>query len=195
MAPMFSALYDPVVEEWIQETQAQLPNNIVLAIDPVDNTYLEVGTTLYADDIKEINKTATDTELDQVIDTSTQILNEHLTPVGIAQNMDKSENMPCFMTKGAKQFTRKAQDRSNHPGKGKTVYQLKYLGNISTESGRTAPLVQARIQCTQENYYSFKGFWPLRNVPLFLKRKLFINVVGQYSGDRTGTRVFTEGGT
>ncbi len=76
MPEMFSATYDPHVHNGIQSRSAQLADYIIRATDPNTGVTLEVGTTLYAEDIQETNFTPNAAALETVEQRSTKLLND-----------------------------------------------------------------------------------------------------------------------
>ena len=101
MPEMFSAMYDPMVDEWIR-WKVDSTKNVVRARDPMTKEVVEVGTTLYADDISELNLTWDAEEMEEVIENCTRELDEGLKRKGMAQNMDKAEHVVTFKGEGAK---------------------------------------------------------------------------------------------
>ena len=75
---------------WIQNRKIQLSEHVILATDPVAGVTLEVGTTLYADDIQETNLTRNAAALDLVEQRSTKLLNDELNKLDMAQNIGES---------------------------------------------------------------------------------------------------------
>ena len=137
MPEMFSATYDPHVDSWIKKRCTDLTDHVILATDPLTGVMLEIGTTLYADDIQETNLTSDAAALDKVEETSTDLLNAELNHLSMAQNTSKAEHLVCFQGPRSNIETAKAEQRNQDPTKGNTCDQAKYLGNISHHTGKT----------------------------------------------------------
>ena len=176
MAEMFSAMYDPHVDRWIKRRRNE--ERIKLeAMDPVTGEIIQVGTTLFADDINETNVTENSEELDRVWAYSTEMLNEEIGPMGMAQNMDKAENIVCFMGTGATKETRKAEKRNDEKGKGITASKAKYLGNVKQAEGQTNANLKKRKNAMREGCNAYKGLWSKKGVQMKTKRTIFMGMV------------------
>ena len=174
---MFSATYDPHVDAWINNRCTQLTDHVILATDPLTGVTLEIGTTLYADDIQETNLTPDAAALEVVEKTSTDLLNAELRALDMAQNTSKAEHIVCFFGPNSNKETAKAEKRNDDPAKGKTCDQAKYLGNICHYTGKTKYNTERRRKAFREGYYMVQKFLQCTEIELRLRRPVFLNLV------------------
>ncbi len=99
-----------------------------MGIDPLTLQSIDASVTVYADDVKDINMTSNAEEAIATIRTSTEILNQGLSPLTLKQNDDKAEHVPSFLGNGQEKFTKPftTEVRNLKMGTGKSVanYQL-----------------------------------------------------------------------
>ncbi len=110
MPEMFAALYDPVIDDWMSQKGHQLQCTLT-ATDPNTGREVDVSVTLYADDVNERNLTRDEEHRQEVLQVSTQLFDQQLERLSMAQNLSKAEHMPTFLSKGCVKETKKAARR------------------------------------------------------------------------------------
>ncbi len=100
---------------------------------------LHIGTTMYADDISDIN-IVTEATYVHITEDRNKELDDILEEMEMMQNKDKEEHMVCMMGVGSVkdvqtmiEYSKQRRETSNDFGMVKT--NGKYLGNISQTSG------------------------------------------------------------
>ena len=117
MPEMSAALYDPVVDEWMSQKGHQLQCTLT-ATDPDTCRAVDVSITLYADDVNERSLARNEEHRQEVLQVSTQLFDQQLERLSMAQNLSKAEHMPTFLSKGCVKESKKATSRLGQEGQG-----------------------------------------------------------------------------
>jgi hypothetical protein len=176
MASEFGQVYEGQTEGWAGNKHGQ-----ILANDPMTGEALHIGTTMYADDISDIN-IVTEATYVHIIEDRNKELDDILEEMEMMQNKDKEEHMVCMVGVGSVQDVqtmieqcRQRREISKDFGMMKT--NGKYLGNISQTNGKTNMNVDNRISNMREAYYALQKMWPRRDVKLRTKSNTFKGLV------------------
>ena len=100
MASMFSGAYDPGLKEWI-EAKGDGRADGLRARDPVSGGDVQLGHTVFADDVQETNVTRDPDELYEVVADSGARFDGVLSRGGMARNHDKEEHVVHMAGRGA----------------------------------------------------------------------------------------------
>ena len=177
MPAIFGGTYNPALEQWIDWKFDNTITNIY-ARHPETNVDIEVGTSGYADDVGETLLNCHDAGAAQDIikdtENSTQALDTYINPLGLAQNLGKTEYTFCVRGPGADKDMKTLQAQDAVQGKVKSV--ARYLGSWLAWNGTLTVTFKKRIDAVHEAYWTCKGFWG-RKVPLTVKRGTFIGLV------------------
>ena len=173
MAPMFSAMYDPYVHEWVEWKQQRVRGRELDARDPYTGRVVSLGTTLYADDVAEINLTRDAEEMVERLTNTNEQLDWILGGLGMAQNRGKMEHVPYFKGIGATRITMEAERQLRERALGKFQRIARYLGNMKEADGKTKVNVAKHIDVMRENYYSLQHFWYAKDIRKRVKKMVF----------------------
>ena len=170
MPEQFAIFYDKHVEEWIQW---RIDNSTGTILAKLGDDWLEVGTTLYADDINEKNLTKDAHEFDTVVRASSDQLDQSLARVGMKQNKGKAEHVCSFGGQGQAGATKQAGAIEHAGGGGEVKHCARYLGNLSMWNGHTSENTKKRIFVAKERYYMWRSFFTELGVRRPLRAKFF----------------------
>ena len=121
------------------------------ARDPVSGRDVQLGHTVFADDVQETNVTRDLPELYEKIETSGDAFDDMLRSGGMGRNKDKEEHAVHMVGKGAVKCMRELRATSRLQGK--LVDHTKYLGNVFTVDGRSRANVDKRIPSASQGSY------------------------------------------
>ena len=150
MPEQFANFYDKQVDEWIQWRRDR-GKGVILA--KWQDDWIEVGTTLYADDINEKNLTKDAVELDETVRASSDKLDAILGDVGMKQNKSKAEHVCSFGGQGQANATKAASTTEQVGGGGDVEFCARYLGNLAMWNGKTTENSKKRVFVAKERYY------------------------------------------
>jgi hypothetical protein len=176
MTGMFSATYDPVVEEWIAECDIA-DNDGLTAIDPLTGEEVQVNTTVFADDLERSMLAETAAEAELKVRRSNLVLDAKLAPLEMAQNRDKEEMVPALYGRGSVKETKTLVALNGQEGWGQTKEEAKYLGNMFVHNGSTKANTDRRINGMRECWYLFERLWYNKKVRLDTKLMLYKGAV------------------
>jgi hypothetical protein len=95
MASEFGQAYEESLDGWAKNHKRQ-----ILAEDPITKKKIHIGTTMYADDISDINIIADD-GFAEIADERNKELDDILNNMHMAQNKDKEEHLLCMIGPGS----------------------------------------------------------------------------------------------
>lgn len=146
MPDQFAVFYDEKVENWI-DWRIRNRDGVVLAREPGTGRLVEVGTTLYADDINEKNMTKDAAEFERITKDSRDRLDGILSECGMCQDMGKADHVCCFGGMGQTKQT-KIASQDGEASRGKVRYQAKYLGNVCMFNGKASENTKNKVGIT-----------------------------------------------
>ena len=148
-----------------------------MARDPLTRKTLEVGTTVFADDVAETKLANELDELQKEIVDSNEIMEAALHKQGMAQNGDKAVHIVACMGKGSPETLRKLGQWSEKQKLGKVCSKERYLGNIKHYNGLKSFNTERRINTAQECFYSMGSFWKRPGVHFRVKKMIYKGLI------------------
>ena len=176
MAPMLSAAYDKMLEQWIIEKHQDARYGLISAIGPGTGKEEQLHTTVFADDVAETHLIRTLDDFVEIHDRHNSTLDEILAEAKMAQNQSKAEQVPTYIGYGAAKLTR-AMGQLPQEKYGKTVKVARYLGNWFESEGSVKDLISKRIKTMQENYYTMSGLWKNKEVTITTRKQTYKSLI------------------
>ena len=174
MPDLFGETYEEKLQDWITWKELNTTGNIY-AVDPITGERVEIGTTVYADDVNELAIARSAAETEDFERLSTQKLNAGLYVLKLGQNMMKAELSGHYMGPGSRCEYQKAAESEHLPGRWTPC--PRYLGNWLHHSGSCAENIERRKRAMQEGYYNCRGFWARPGIPHEHKRGMFLSMI------------------
>ena len=170
MPVQFRRTYEAHLMEWISLTHRDL-NSEIKATDPNTGTIVDVSTTCYADDVKELNMVTNARDAIETIARSTTLMDQIIGPIGLAQNKGKTEHVATFLGTRQDPNTKALKATLTEAGLGDLKQGARYLGAWPQYNGTTQVTVDKRCRAAKEAYYSLGGSWR-KPIPLPIMHRL-----------------------
>ena len=179
MPVQFRRAYEKRLAQWIQDKREDLTGG-VLAVDPLTKITLDVSTTSYADDVKEINVASSAEEARDIIARSGALLDSNISPATLAQNMGKAEHVASFCGLGQDSHTKKLSQYLEENNLGKLKPTARYLGAWPQHNCSTLEVVDRRCRAAKESFYGMGKAWSSsisRKIKIMTFKNLVVNTL------------------
>ena len=148
--------YHPAIDYWM-DTLGQTEPQDFLVYDPVCEQYVDASISTYADDLARTVVCDTVHELVHKLQHANKELCTVLDTVGVAQNLDKQEHVPCFVGCHSDSYTREVFAGEVLPGK--TCVAARYLGSWHRFRNNDSAEIDNRMQKADIGWYAMGQLW------------------------------------
>ena len=152
----FLEQYHPALDAWAQKL-SEIEGSELLVWDPIGEVFADASISTYADDLARTVLCSTPHDLAARLHRANHELRDVLEPIGIAQNLDKQEHVPCFVRSQAASCTRLVFHQRILPGR--TKYVAKYLGSLHQLAGNCGMEVDQRLRKADVGWLAMGKFW------------------------------------
>lgn len=152
----FLEQYHPTIDYWM-DTLGQTEPQDFLVYDPVCEQYVDASVSTYADDLARTVVCDTVHELVHKLQHANRELCTVLDTVGVAQNLDKQEHVPCFVGCHSDSYTREVFAGEVLPGK--TCVAARYLGSLHHFRNNDSAEIDNRVQKADIGWYAMGQLW------------------------------------
>ena len=150
----FLEQYHPTIDEFIASVAE---DGLLVATDPVSQQEQDLSISTYADDLSRTIVCQDPEDLLCQLHTANAELNIALHKIGVAQNEDKQEHVPCFMRQNADAYTRFVFDNDVLPGR--TRRCSRYLGPLHHATLNESFEIENRIRLADRSWHSMGKVW------------------------------------
>ena len=150
----FLEQYHPTIDEFIASVAE---DGLLVATDPVSQQEQDLSISTYADDLSRTIVCQDPEDLLCQLHTANAELNIALHKIGVAQNEDKQEHVPCFMRQNADAYTRFVFENDVLPGR--TRRCSRYLGPLHHATLNESFEIENRIRLADRSWHSMGKVW------------------------------------
>ena len=152
----FLEQYHPALDEWVQRL-SNVEGSDLVVWDQIGNMFVDASISSYADDLARTVLCSTPHDLAARLHRANQELCDVLEPLGVAQNLDKQEHVPCFVRSHALSHTRLVFHQAVLPGR--TKQAAKYLGSLHHATCNDNAEIDQRLRKADIGWFSMGKFW------------------------------------
>ena len=152
----FLEQYHPALDEWVQRL-SNVEGSDLVVWDQIGNMFVDASISSYADDLARTVLCSTPHDLAARLHRANQELCDVLEPLGVAQNLDKQEHVPCFVRSHALSHTRLVFHQAVLPGR--TKQAAKYLGSLHHATCNDNAEIDQRLRKADVGWFSMGKFW------------------------------------
>jgi hypothetical protein len=172
MPSEFREMYDQVVEELLDERGSKV-RDCVVGTDKETGRRIEVGTTVFADDICETKQVFSRDDAFKKIKKSGKLVDKKLGDKSMARNTDKEVHIVRLNGQGAAEGIEWIKEKCEKHKLGLVKSAERYLGNIRQYDGSNRLNIERRKKAAKECFYSMGRFWKQAGVGQGSKRLIY----------------------
>eukprot|EP00438_Fugacium_kawagutii_P013560 Skav234764 [mRNA] locus=scaffold2396:8425:10814:- [translate_table: standard] len=153
----FLEQYHPALDNFVQAMDLQFPTSSLSAVDPLRGCNVCVSMSTYADDLARTTICTSPADWQTQLAAANVTLSQVLGAIGVSQNVDKQEHVPCFVRQHAHEYTRKVFEENLLPGK--TRRFARYLGSQHHATGNVSCELDVRVYKANIAWHTMGRMW------------------------------------